>query len=55
MKTKLWAISILYQSLGISQKVRKSFNPIEAAFYPKDTSDADGVKERDKGRGTIKF
>ncbi|MCB1107681.1 MAG: hypothetical protein KDK76_06270 [Chlamydiia bacterium] len=41
----------MVQSLGVSQNWRSRFNPIEAASYPKDRSDADRVKDQDANEG----
>ncbi|MCB1106825.1 MAG: hypothetical protein KDK76_01870 [Chlamydiia bacterium] len=37
----------MVQNLGISQSQRLRFDPIEAASYPRDRSDADRVKDQD--------
>ncbi|MBF5059506.1 hypothetical protein NEPTK9_001020 [Candidatus Neptunochlamydia vexilliferae] len=37
--------------MGICQSQRSRFSPIEAASYPGDRSDAEGVKDGDVGTG----
>ena len=44
-------VLILLQNLVIFQSQRSRFNPIEAAYYPKDRSDADRAKDRDADKG----
>ncbi|MCB1106529.1 MAG: hypothetical protein KDK76_00360 [Chlamydiia bacterium] len=44
-------IPLAGQNLGISQSQRLRFDPIEAASYPTDRSDADRVKDRDADTG----
>ncbi|MCB1107490.1 MAG: hypothetical protein KDK76_05270 [Chlamydiia bacterium] len=44
-------IPLVGQNLGISQSQRLGFNSIEAASYPRDRSDADGVKDQDADEG----
>ncbi|MCB1106682.1 MAG: hypothetical protein KDK76_01130 [Chlamydiia bacterium] len=41
----------MVQNLGISQSQRLRFDPIEAASYPIDRSDADRVKDQDADTG----
>ncbi|MCB1107866.1 MAG: hypothetical protein KDK76_07210 [Chlamydiia bacterium] len=41
----------MVQNLGISQSQRLRFDPIEAASYPRDRSDADRVKDQDGDTG----
>ncbi|MCB1107796.1 MAG: hypothetical protein KDK76_06850, partial [Chlamydiia bacterium] len=47
-------IPLVVQNLGISQSQRLRFDPIEAASYPRDRSDADRVKDQDADTGKNK-